>query len=67
MAGYLYAARGVRCDCGQVVIGAGTDSLLSILSYILPNACTIAVENPVYNKAYLLFSRMGPRSSPGRN
>lgn len=59
VAGYLYAARGVRCDCGQVVIGAGTDSLLSILSYILPNACTIAVENPVYNKAYLLFSRMG--------
>ena len=59
IADYLYAARGVRCDASQVVIGAGTDSLLSVLSYILPNTCTAAVENPVYNKAYLLFSRMG--------
>ena len=59
VADYLYSARGVRCDGSQVVIGAGTDSLLSILSYLLPNTCTMAVENPVYNKAYLLFSRMG--------
>lgn len=56
---YLHAARGVRCDISQVVIGAGTDSLLSIISYILPNSCTLAVENPVYNRAHLFFSRMG--------
>lgn len=63
---YLYAARGVRCDAAQVVIGAGTDSLLSILSYILPNSCTVAVENPVYNKAYRLFERMGHTVRPAQ-
>lgn len=59
VADYLHAARGVACTAGQVVIGAGTDNLLSMLSYILPGGCTMAVENPVYNQAYRLFARMG--------
>jgi len=59
VADYLHAARGVQCSPEQVVIGAGTDSLLSMLSYILPDACSVAVENPVYNRAYRLFARMG--------
>ncbi len=59
VADYLYGARGVQCTADQVVIGAGTDSLLSMLSYILPSRCTVAVENPVYNQAYRLFARMG--------
>lgn len=64
VADYLYAARGVRCDAERVVIGAGTDNLMSILSYLLPDSCKLAVENPVYNKAYLLFSRMGHQVLP---
>ena len=59
VARYLFEARGVRCDAGSVVIGAGSNSLLSMLGYLLPRACTLAVENPVYNKAYLLFAHMG--------
>ena len=59
VADYLHAARGVACSTGQVVLGAGTDNLLSMLSYILPEGCTMAVENPVYNQAYRLFARMG--------
>lgn len=59
VADYLHAARGVACTASQVVIGAGTDNLLSMLSYILPDGCTMAVENPVYNQAYRLFARMG--------
>lgn len=59
VAAYLHAARGVNCDVDQVVIGAGSDSLLSLLSYLLPNRYTAAVENPVYNRAYRLFARMG--------
>ncbi len=59
IARYLYESRGVNCTAGQIVIGAGTDNLLQVLSYILDNACTIAMENPVYNKAYQMFSRMG--------
>lgn len=59
VADYLYLARGVRCTPEQVVIGAGTDNLLLMLSYIFPAATTLAVENPLYNQAHRLFSRMG--------
>ncbi|MDD3570340.1 MAG: PLP-dependent aminotransferase family protein, partial [Lachnospiraceae bacterium] len=59
MAKYLYQSRGVNCRSEQIIIGAGTDNLLQILSYILDNQCTIATENPVYHEAYLFFKRMG--------
>ena len=56
---YIFEARGVRCTPAQMILGAGTDSLLQRLSYLLPNRCAFAVENPVYNQAYRLFARMG--------
>lgn len=59
VAEYLYRARGVSCTPEQVIIGAGTDNLLLILSYILPETTTLAVENPLYNQAHRLFVRMG--------
>ncbi len=61
---YLYRARGVVCTPDQIIIGAGTDNLLFILSYILSGSFTLAVENPLYNEAHRLFSRMGHRVSP---
>lgn len=59
VADYLYRARGVACTPEQIVIGAGTDNLLLILGYILPNSFMLAVENPLYNHAHRLFSRLG--------
>lgn len=59
VADYLYRARGVVCTPEQIVLGAGTDNLLLILSYILPNCFLLAVENPLYNQAHTLFSRFG--------
>ena len=59
VARYLHDARGVNTDADHLVIGAGTDSLLQMLSFLLDDACTLAVENPVYHRGYLLFSRMG--------
>lgn len=61
---YLYRARGVVSTPEQVIIGAGTDNLLFILAYILPNQFTLAVENPLYNGAHQLFSRMGHSVRP---
>lgn len=61
---YLYRARGVVCSPEQIIIGAGTDNLLFILSYILSDSFTLAVENPLYNEAHRLFSRMGHRIVP---
>lgn len=61
---YLYEARGVNCRQEQIVIGAGVDNLLQILSYILDKSWTIAMENPVYNRAYQMFNRMGHKVLP---
>ncbi len=66
VAAYLHAARGVNCSFEQVVVGAGTDSLLSMLSYLLPDHCVMAVEDPVYNRAYRLFARMGHPVRPAQ-
>ncbi len=56
---YLRDARGVRTDAEHLIVGAGTDNLLQTLSFFLDNACMLAVENPLYNKAHLVFARMG--------
>ncbi len=61
IARYLARARGVHCDPGQILLGPGTDYLMQVLSGLLPECCTFAVENPAYHKAYLHFSRMGHR------
>ena len=59
IARYLYQARGVNCTAEQVIIGAGNDNLLQMLSYILDDSCLIGMENPVYHKAMHFFQRMG--------
>ncbi|MFI3312441.1 MAG: PLP-dependent aminotransferase family protein [Eubacteriales bacterium] len=59
IATYLHRARGVNATADQVVIGAGTDRLLAMVSYILPSDWQLAIENPVYTKAYRQFARMG--------
>lgn len=61
IARYLARARGVHCDPGQILLGPGTEYLLRVLSGLLPEGCTFAVENPAYHRAYLHFSRMGHR------
>lgn len=59
IARYLYQARSVTCTPEQVIIGAGNDNLLQMLSYILDSSCIIGMENPVYHKAMDFFQRMG--------
>lgn len=61
IARYVYQARGVNCTAEQIIIGAGNDNLLQMLSYILDSKCTIGMENPVYHKAMHFFQRMGHR------
>ncbi|MBQ5857465.1 MAG: aminotransferase class I/II-fold pyridoxal phosphate-dependent enzyme, partial [Peptococcaceae bacterium] len=61
IARYVYQARGVSCTAEQVIVGAGNDNLLQMLSYILDSSCTIGMENPVYHKAMHFFQRMGHR------
>ncbi len=53
---YLYQARGVECDPGQIIIGAGSDYLLMLLCALLGTHHRIAFEDPTYMQAYRLFS-----------
>lgn len=59
IAAYLHQARGVNCTPEQVIVGAGSDYMLFLLSSILGNPRKIAFESPTYRQAYRLFQRLG--------
>ncbi len=56
---YLHQARGVQCDVSQIVIGAGSDYMLLLLSRIMGEGKVIAMENPTYTQAYTIFDSVG--------
>jgi GntR family transcriptional regulator/MocR family aminotransferase len=56
---YLHQARGVNCSVDQIIVGAGNEYLLMLLSMILGKKCKIAFENPTYKQAYRLFASQG--------
>lgn len=56
---YLRESRGLICHYDQIILGAGTDYILQLLVQILRSAHEIdavAMENPVYNKAFQIFT-----------
>lgn len=57
--GYLHAARGVNCSVDQIIVGAGNEYLLMLLSQLLGREAGIAMENPTYKQAYRVLSGMG--------
>ncbi len=61
---YLHRSRGVKCTEEQIIIGAGTDYLLMLLTRLLPEHLGIAVENPVYLQAYRVFENFNYRIYP---
>lgn len=64
IAHYLHLSRGCRCGAEQVVIGAGTDYLLLLLTYILGWNRTVAIENPGYSRAYRILQAAGWQLAP---
>ena len=62
--GYLHSARGVSCTADQIVVGAGSEYLLMLLSRILGPGLTIAMENPTYKQAYRVFASLGYAVKP---
>lgn len=56
---YLHAARGVLCRPEQIVVGAGSEYLLMLLSQLLGTGTGIAMENPTYKQAYRVLTGMG--------
>lgn len=61
---YLHSARGVNCTADQIVVGAGSEYLLMLLSRILGPGLTIAMENPTYKQAYRVFESLGYHVKP---
>lgn len=59
IAHYLHLSRGCRCAADQIVIGAGTDYLLLLLTFILGPGRTVAIENPGYSRAYRILQAAG--------
>ena len=56
---YLHTSRGVSCGEEQIIIGAGSEYLLMLLTRILGEARSIAMENPTYSQATRVFRSMG--------
>ena len=55
---YLHQARGVNCEPGQIVIGAGNEYLLLLLAQILGSGKRVVMENPTYLQPYRIFCNM---------
>lgn len=64
IAGYLHEARGVNCNPGRIVIGAGADYLLQLLRQLFGAECVIAMENPAYLRAYQILRGSGCKMMP---
>ncbi len=62
--GYLHSARGVDCRTDQIIIGAGSEYLLMLLSQLLGRNMVIAMENPTYKQAYRVFCSLGYQVCP---
>ena len=61
---YLHSARGVNCSSEQIIVGAGSEYLLMLLSQILEGKHVIAMENPTYKQAYRVFQSLGYEVCP---
>lgn len=56
---YLFQSRSVKCVPEQIVIGAGTQYLMILLSMLLGKEYTYAIENPGYNGVKNVFKDQG--------
>lgn len=64
IAGYLHQSRGVRCHTNQIIVGAGTDYLLLLLSQLLGNEAVYAIEDPSYRQASNILTCLGKKIQP---
>lgn len=56
---YLHGARGVNCSAEQIIVGAGNEYLLMLLSQLLGTKTGVAMECVTYGQAYRVLSAMG--------
>lgn len=61
---YLHQSRGVNCNINQIIVGAGSDYMLLLLSRILGENRIVAMENPTYKQAFTIFQSVGYAINP---
>lgn len=62
IAGHIAFARGVRCMADEVVVCNGAQQALDLISRVLIEpGCCVAMEDPGYRPARLLFTAQGAR------
>lgn len=59
IAKYLAELRGVRCSARQIIIGAGIEYLMMLLTEIIGKNKVYAVENPGYSKTERIIKNAG--------
>lgn len=63
--GYLWRARGIRCDVGQILVVNGSQQGLDLCARLLVDAGdTVVVEDPCYALARDTFGAMGAHVCP---
>lgn len=56
---YLYQSRGVHCEPEQIVIGAGTQYMVSFLTMLIGRERTYSMENPGFHRTREAFKDQG--------
>ncbi|MEH7176983.1 PLP-dependent aminotransferase family protein [Neobacillus vireti] len=59
IAKYLFASRGVRCSANQIIIGAGTQVLIGLLSLLIGKDHIYALENPGLHRTRTTLQDLG--------
>lgn len=55
IARYLFQSRGVKCSYEQIIIGAGTQYMISLLSKLFSTEKIVAMEDPGYHRSRIAF------------
>lgn len=64
IAGHLYRFRGMPVEPDQIVVGAGTEYLYGLLVQLLGRDKVYGVEEPGYQKPFLIYQSCGARAVP---
>jgi GntR family transcriptional regulator / MocR family aminotransferase len=64
IAEYLYQSRGVRCSAEQIVIGAGTQYIISLLCCMIGRQISYGLEEPSFHRIRFVLKDYGVEIKP---
>ncbi|HJV44241.1 MAG TPA: PLP-dependent aminotransferase family protein [Bacillota bacterium] len=64
IAEYLYQSRGVQCSAEQIIIGAGTQFLVSLLCCMIGRQTSYAIEEPGFHRIRFVLKDYGAEIKP---